>query len=83
MTHRAKAKPQEFVPAAIADRLIAREHPLKVWREFRGFTQQQLAERARISKPYLSQIENRAREPSVSVLKRLAAALKLDVEDLI
>ena len=80
---RAKAKPQEFVPAAIADRLIAQENPLKVWREFRGLTQQRLAERARISTPYLSQLESGAREASVSVLKRLAAALKLDVDELI
>ena len=78
---RAKAKPQEFVPAAMVDRLIAGENPLKVWREHRGLTQQALAERVRISTPYLSQLENGQREPSVGVLRALAAALGVDLED--
>jgi DNA-binding XRE family transcriptional regulator len=80
---RAVAKPQEFVPAEVADRLIAHENAVRVWRAYRELTQQQLAEKARISKPYLSQLESGAREASVSVLKRLAAALKVDVDDLI
>ncbi len=80
---RAVATPQELVPADVADRLIARENPLRVWRRYRGLTQQQLARKARISKPYLSQLESGAREASLSVLKRLAAALKLDADDLI
>ena len=54
-----------------------------MWRRYRGLTQQQLAQKARISKPYLSQLESGAREASLSVLNRLAAALKLDVDDLI
>ena len=33
---RAVAKPQEFVPAEVADRLIARENPVRVWRGYRG-----------------------------------------------
>ena len=80
---RAKAKPQEFVPAEIADRLIAGESPLRVWREYRGLTQQKLADEAEISKPFLSQLENGQREASVDVLKRLAAALKVDIDDLV
>jgi len=79
---RAKAKPQEFVPAAIADRLIAGERPVKVWREYRGMTQKRLADAADISKPYLSQIENGLRDASIGVLRELAAALKVDLDDL-
>jgi DNA-binding XRE family transcriptional regulator len=80
---RAKAKPQEFVPAEIVNRLIAGENPVRVWREYRKLTQQQLADKAGISKPYLSQLECSAREASVSVIKRLAAALEVDVDDLV
>jgi len=57
---RAKATPQEFVPAAIVDRLIA--SPLRVWWEHRGLTQQALADIAGISKPFLSQLEHREPE---------------------
>lgn len=80
---RAKAAAQEFVPAEIADRLIAGESPLRVWREYRGLTQQRLAEAAGISKPFLSQLENGQREPSIDAVKRLAAALAVDVDDLV
>ena len=80
---RFKAMPQELVPAEIADRLIAGESPLRVWREYRKLTQQQLAGKIQITKPYLSQIEGGRREGSIGVMKRLAAALHVDVDDLI
>ena len=80
---RAKARPQEFVPVEIAHRLIACEKPIRVWREYRKLTQQQLADKVGVSKPYLSQLESGAREASVNVIKRLAAALEVDVDDLI
>lgn len=79
----AKAKPQEFVPLELTKRLLAGENAIKVWREYRRLTQQCLAETAEISTPYLSQIENGLREPSVDVLKRLAAALDVDIDDLV
>lgn len=78
----AKAAPEELVPAKIVDRLLAGESPVKVWREHRGMTQQALAEAARISKPYLSQLEHGLRQASVAVLRALAAALALDLDDL-
>jgi len=80
---RAKAEAPEFVPAEVVDRLIAGDSPVRVWRDYRGLMQQQLADKARISKPYLSQIESSAREPSLTVIKRIAKALKVDVDDLI
>jgi len=80
---RAKAEAQEFVPAEVVDRLIAGDKPVRVWRDYRGLTQQQLADKVGISKPYLSQLESGAREASVTVIKRLASALKVDVDDLV
>jgi DNA-binding XRE family transcriptional regulator len=80
---RAKVDAQEAVPMEIADRLIAGENPLRVWREYRKLTQQQLAEKAGITKPYLSQLESARREASISVFKKLAQALKIEVGDLI
>jgi DNA-binding XRE family transcriptional regulator len=80
---RAKSKPIEFVPIAIADRLIAGENGIKVWREYRKLTQAALAKAAAINKPYLSQLESGKWAPSVDVLKKLAAGLQVDVDDLI
>jgi hypothetical protein len=46
---------REFmVPAEIVRRELAGESPIKLWREHRGLTQQELAVQAAISKPYLS-----------------------------
>jgi len=80
---RAKAKPKDFIPGEIVTRRVDGENPVRIWREYRKLTQQQLADKAGISKPYLSQLETGARRASVSVIKRLAAALEADVDDLI
>lgn len=81
---RAKNEPaQEFVPATVADRLLAGEQPIRVWREYRGFSAAALAGHVGISGAYLSQLEHRTRQASQDVLLRLAAALKVEVGDLV
>jgi DNA-binding XRE family transcriptional regulator len=80
---RAREAPHEFLPAAVANRLIDGESPLRVYREHRGLTQEQLAARAGIVKPFLSQLETGARKPSVATVKALAEALMVDVDDLV
>jgi DNA-binding XRE family transcriptional regulator len=78
----AKAARREMVPATIVDRLLAGENAIRVWREHRELSQQQLADAGGISKPYLSQLENGVRTGKIGVLRKLAAALRLDLEDL-
>ena len=57
---------------------------LKTLREEKGFTQDDLAKRAKVTKPYLSQLETGARKnPSLPVLKRLAKALGVPVTALL
>jgi transcriptional regulator with XRE-family HTH domain len=46
-------------------------------------TLRELAERANVSNPYLSQIERGLHEPSVRVIKAIAAALNLSAESLL
>jgi transcriptional regulator with XRE-family HTH domain len=58
------------------------ESPIRVYREYQGFTEDQLGAQARISKPFFSQIENGNRTPSLDTLKRLAEALRVDMDDL-
>ncbi len=74
----------EAIPAEIAHRLIARnEHPLKIWREYREFTQEALGGAAGIGKSYISQIEAGSKPGSARVLKVLAGVLRVDMEDLL
>ena len=74
---------EELLPAEMVYALLNGENPIRVWREHRGMTQQQLAEAAVISKPYLSQLEAGRREASQRVIRRLARALRVDIDDLI
>lgn len=80
---RLAAGEEELVPAAVVKRLLAGEHPLRVWREHRGLSMQALAEAAGLSQAYVSQIETSKREGSLSAVKALAAALNLAVDDLL
>ena len=64
------------------DRLIARENPFRVWCEHRGHSLRQLAERAGIGIGYpVIDRERRAQRP-VDTLKKIAAALDVDLDDL-
>lgn len=48
---------------------------IKVIREARGLSQEQLATRALLSRPYLANIETGRKKPSMKAVARLAAAL--------
>jgi len=73
---------EELIPGEVVNALLDGENPVKVWREFRGLTQQQLAEAAGISTPYLSQIETNKRAGTTEVLATIAKALKLTLDDI-
>lgn len=74
----------ESIPAEIAEKLVAgKENPMKIWREFRGMTQQQLAKQAGISQGQVALIEGGKREGKVSVLKSIASVLNVDLDDLV
>jgi XRE family transcriptional regulator, master regulator for biofilm formation len=57
---------------------------LKALREEKGLTQDELAKRAKLTKPYISQLENGVRKnPSLPALERLAKALGVPVTELL
>ncbi|MGH6621745.1 MAG: helix-turn-helix domain-containing protein, partial [Alphaproteobacteria bacterium] len=63
--------------------IVLGEHPVKVYREYRGLDQATLGEKAGTNAAYISQIERKARHPSRSLLVRLAQALDVEPPDLI
>lgn len=74
----------EVIPANIVGRLISGDdHPLRVWREYREFTQEALGHIAGVGKSYISQIEAGNKSGSAKVLKALAGALQVDIDDLL
>lgn len=70
------------IPAEVAHPILDGTHPIKAWRNYHKMTQDQLAEQAGISKPYLSQIENRKREGALKSLRAIAKVLGVGVDDL-
>lgn len=74
---------EETIPGEVVFALLDGENPIKVWREHRGLTQQQLAERAGISPAYLSQLETGKRVGSKGVLLAIAHALNISLDDLV
>jgi len=74
---------EELIPAEVTYAILDGENPIKVWREFRGLTQQQLAEGSGISTPYLSQIENHKRTGTPEVLLAIAKVLKVTLDDIV
>ena len=79
----AKSEGGESFPIEVADRLLAGEKALRVYRDYRGMTQKQLARAAGINALYLSQIERGQRTGSARTLSALAEALGVDIDDLI
>jgi DNA-binding XRE family transcriptional regulator len=72
---------EELVPAEVVYAILDGKNPIKVWREYRGLTQQQTAEAAGISVPYLSQIESGKRKGATSILAAVAKVLKISLDD--
>lgn len=48
-----------------------------------GLSQEELADRSRVHQTYLSGVERGVRNPTVTVLQRIAQALGLDIEDVV
>lgn len=73
---------EETLPAEWVARLASGENPLKVWREYRGFTLRALAAEIGISSAAVSKIETGKSHPTVATLGKLATVLGCDMEDL-
>jgi DNA-binding XRE family transcriptional regulator len=74
---------EELIPGEVTFALLDGENPIKVWREYRGLTQQQLSAIAEISTPYLSQIETNKRTGTTEVLLAIAKALSVTLDDIV
>lgn len=73
---------EESFPSSVVDALLGDVAPVRVFREYRGLRAGELAEKAGISQGYLSEIESGKKTGSLSVLKRIAEALDLELSDL-
>lgn len=73
---------EELIPAEFVYRLLDGENAVRVWREYRGISARELAAQAGLSAAYLSEIETGKKEGSLSALRKIAKALRVDLDDL-
>ena len=73
----------ELVPAEAVNRIIAGESPLRVFRDLRGLTQQQLANASGVNRVQIADIEAGRKTGSVETVKKLAATLGVALDDLV
>jgi DNA-binding XRE family transcriptional regulator len=72
----------ELIPLEISERRLKGEPALRVWREHRELTQEQLAKKAKVSRALIAAIETKRKAGSVSTWKKLGAALDVGWEHL-
>lgn len=82
-TKRAIEAGAETVPSELTHAILDGENPVKVWRDYRGLSQKELAAKAGISTAYLSQIESGKRTGSAETLRAIADALNLSLDDIV
>ncbi|MBN9505914.1 MAG: helix-turn-helix transcriptional regulator [Altererythrobacter sp.] len=80
---RLEAGEDDLIPAEYVARILAGEHPLRIYRELRSYTQQQLADASGVNRVQIADIEGRRKNGSIETMKRLAAALNLAIDDLV
>ncbi|KPF46875.1 helix-turn-helix domain-containing protein [Rhizobium sp. AAP43] len=74
---------EETWPHELVKELWETDSRIRTFRTYRKMTVSDLATAAGISQPYLSEIESGKKTGSVDVLKRIAAALKVDLDDIV
>jgi len=75
---------EALIPNEVVGLVIEHDWPLvKAWRKYLGLSQKELAARAGISQPALSQMERRSANLRDATLEKLAAAMGLSVSQLV
>ena len=72
----------ELIPLTITERRLAGESPVRIWRDHRALTQEELAKVSNVSRSMIAAIEAGHKTGGIATLKKLVAALKVDLENL-
>jgi DNA-binding XRE family transcriptional regulator len=72
----------EHLPIELVEQLCAGDHPVRVWRKHRGLTREALAISAGVAPSYVTEIETRKKPGSFDALMKIAAALKISLDDI-
>ena len=78
----AREKSHEEFPLQVRAALARGEPAVQVFRQYRGISQTELAKRLKVSRQYISQIEKGERSGSAKILKNIAKALAVSLDEL-
>ena len=73
---------EELIPLEITERRLSGESTVKIWREHRGITKEELAKAANVSRTMIAAIEAKYKKGGIGTLKKLEVALKVDLDHL-
>ena len=74
---------EEYVPFDLVDAIINGENALRVWRKYRGLSQGQLSEQAKVRVATVSDIENGKAQGKPAIWRALAEVLNVTVDDIL
>lgn len=74
---------EELLDGDALKRIIEGESPVRVWRQYRGMTGQQLGDACGVTKSYISSIENGRKPGSLEFFKAASEALDTMIDDLV
>ena len=78
-----RSEGEEYVPIELVDRILAGESPLRVWRQYRGLTLEDVAKRIGVTPATVSRLETGAMKGAPAIWRKLAGALDVAVEDIL
>ena len=73
----------ETIPGEVVKAILDGEPLLRVWRKYRVFTLDALAQRVGVSKGYLSKIESGQKPGTLGLVRRLADVLDVSIDGLV
>ena len=73
---------EELVPSEVVYAILDGDNPIRVWREYRHLSTQQLAEAARIGVSDLAEIETSQPTGTPEVLTAIAKALQVPLDEI-
>jgi DNA-binding XRE family transcriptional regulator len=71
------------IPIEVVRAKVEGAHPIKAWRDYRGWTQVYLNFQSGVGRDLIAQLETRRKKGSIETLERLARALETPIEALI
>ena len=74
---------EEYIPAEMVNRILDGESAMKVWREYRGLTQEELATIVGKRGSWLAKIEKGKLKGDVQIWRKLATALNVELDDIL